>query len=149
MSNLKLFSRAFSMLLLAIAAVLAQSPLKSTSPAAATVSGRALLKDKPARNIVIGLQEAQPGSPPGQVLRATTGENGRFRSKLPRRKSSSAQKTRRRSSWLSTSLEYKRGLGKTACRGLTCDPGVRQIIHLSSKNFYLHTLQIIEPGKKS
>src|SRR5262245_46712867 len=67
------------MLLFAIATVLAQSPLKSTSPTAAAVSGRALLKDKPARNIVIGLREAQPGSPPGQVLRATTGENGRFR----------------------------------------------------------------------
>jgi hypothetical protein len=80
MSNLKLFSRAFSMLLFAIATVLAQSPLKSTSPAAAAVSGRALLKGKPARNIVIGLQEAlQLGSPPGQVLRATTGEDGRFR----------------------------------------------------------------------
>jgi len=67
------------MLLFAIATVLAQSPLKSTSPAAAAVSGKALLKGKPARNIVIGLQETQPGFQPGQVLRATTGENGRFR----------------------------------------------------------------------
>jgi len=67
------------MFLFAIATVLAQSPVKSTSPAAATVSGRVLLKGKPARNIVIGLREAPPGSPPGHVLRATTDENGRFR----------------------------------------------------------------------
>src|SRR5262249_43471810 len=79
MSNLKLFSRVFSMLLFAIVTVLGQSPLKSTSPAAAAVSGRVFLKGKPARNIVIGLREAPPGSPPGQVLRATTDGDGRFR----------------------------------------------------------------------